>query len=141
MLALKGLGWQREAVEVINKAYNDAITATDSLSMNVIYLDYAATTPADPRVVEKMLAMLGPDANFGNPASRSHFYGWLADEAVEQARRQIADLLHADPREIVFTSGATESNNLAIKGVAARHPGGHIITSSTALCSMLLVMI
>lgn len=98
--------------------------------MNVIYLDYAATTPADPRVVEKMLAMLGPDANFGNPASRSHLYGWLADEAVENARRQIADLLHADPREIVFTSGATESNNLAIKGVAARHPGGHIITSS-----------
>lgn len=98
--------------------------------MNVIYLDYAATTPVDPRVVEKMLTMLGPNATFGNPASRSHLYGWLAEEAVEHARRQIADLLHADPREIIFTSGATEANNLAIKGVAARHPGGHIITSS-----------
>lgn len=98
--------------------------------MNVTYLDYAATTPVDPRVIEKMLAMLGPDASFGNPASRSHLYGWLAEEAVENARRQIADLLHADPREIVFTSGATESDNLAIKGVAANHPAGHIITSS-----------
>ena len=98
--------------------------------MKPIYLDYAATTPVDPRVVEKMLAMLGPDATFGNPASRSHLYGWLAEEAVENARRQIADLLGADPREIVFTSGATESNNLAIKGVAAGHPGGHIVTSA-----------
>src|SRR5690606_29169733 len=98
--------------------------------MKPIYLDYAATTPVDPRVVEKMLTMLGPDAAFGNPASRSHLYGWLAEEAVENARRQIADLLGADPREIVFTSGATESNNLAIKGVAASHPGGHIVTSA-----------
>jgi cysteine desulfurase len=98
--------------------------------MKPIYLDYAATTPVDPRVVEKMLALLGPDATFGNPASRSHLYGWLAEEAVENARRQIADLLGADPREIVFTSGATESNNLAIKGVATNHPRGHIVTSA-----------
>lgn len=98
--------------------------------MKVIYLDNAATTPVDPRVIEKMVAMLGPDGTFGNPASRSHVYGWLAEEAVENARHQVADLLHADPREIVFTSGATESDNLAIKGVAERHPGGHIITSA-----------
>ena len=98
--------------------------------MKPVYLDHAATTPVDPRVIQKMLTLLGPDGTFGNPASRSHLYGWLAEEAVETARRQVADLLHADPREIVFTSGATESNNLAIKGVAANHPGGHIITSS-----------
>lgn len=98
--------------------------------MNAIYLDYAATTPVDPRVVDKMLTMLGPDANFGNPASRAHLFGWLAEEAVENARRQVADLLHADPREIVFTSGATESDNLALKGIAEHYPGGHIITSA-----------
>lgn len=98
--------------------------------MNVPYLDYAATTPVDPRVIAKMVAMLGPDAQFGNPASRSHRYGWQAAEAVEQARHQVADLLGADSREIVFTSGATESNNLAIKGVAQQNPGGHIVTSA-----------
>lgn len=97
--------------------------------MNITYLDYAATTPVDPRVIEKMLTMLGPDANFGNPASRTHLYGWVAEESVETARKQVADLLHADPREIVFTSGATESDNLAIKGIAEQHPGGHIITN------------
>lgn len=98
-----------------------------------IYLDYAATTPVDPRVAEKMMACLTIAGNFGNPASRSHVYGWRAEEAVENARRQVADLLHADPREIVWTSGATEANNLAIKGAAyfyrAQGRGGHLITS------------
>lgn len=96
-----------------------------------IYLDYSATTPVDPRVAEKMSQCLTMDGNFGNPASRSHMFGWKAEEAVESARRQVADLLNADPREIVWTSGATESNNLAIKGVAHFYSkkGKHIITS------------
>ncbi len=96
-----------------------------------IYLDYAATTPVDPRVAEKMTACLTLDGNFGNPASRSHLFGWKAEEAVENARRQVADTLGADPREIVWTSGATESDNLAIKGVARFYgkKGKHIITS------------
>jgi len=83
-----------------------------------IYLDYSATTPVDPRVAEKMCECLTMEGNFGNPASRSHLFGWKAEEAVETARRQVADLLNADPREIVWTSGATESDNLAIKGAA-----------------------
>jgi cysteine desulfurase len=97
-----------------------------------IYLDYAATTPVDPRVAEKMGECLSLDGNFGNPASRSHMFGWKAEEAVENARRQVAELINADPREIVWTSGATESDNLAIKGVAHfnRDRGRHIITSS-----------
>ena len=97
-----------------------------------IYLDYSATTPVDPRVVEKMTACLSLEGNFGNPASRSHIFGWKAEEAVENARRWVAELLNADPREIVWTSGATESDNLAIKGVAHFHrdKGQHIITSS-----------
>lgn len=96
-----------------------------------IYLDYAATTPVDPRVADKMMSCLTLDGNFANPASRSHIYGWKAEEAVELARRQVADLVGADPREIVWTSGATESDNLAIKGVAHQHArrGRHIITS------------
>ena len=96
-----------------------------------VYLDYAATTPVDPRVAEKMMQFLTPDGVFGNPASRSHGYGWQAEEAVEHARQQVADLVRADPREIVWTSGATESNNLAIKGVAHfyQKKGKHIITS------------
>ncbi|SDS33075.1 cysteine desulfurase [Halopseudomonas sabulinigri] len=96
-----------------------------------IYLDYAATTPVDPLVAEKMMACLTLDGNFANPASRSHLYGWKAEEAVELARRQVADLVGADPREIVWTSGATESDNLAIKGVAHAQAerGRHIITS------------
>ena len=96
-----------------------------------IYLDYAATTPVDPRVAEKMMACLTLDGNFANPASRSHLYGWKAEEAVEMARRQVADLVGADPRELVWTSGATESDNLAIKGVAhaLADQGRHIITS------------
>ncbi len=96
-----------------------------------IYFDYLATTPCDPRVVEKMVHCLSMEGNFGNPASRSHMYGWKAEEAVENGRRQVADLISADPREIVWTSGATESDNLAIKGVAHfyQKKGKHIITS------------
>ncbi|GLS82921.1 IscS subfamily cysteine desulfurase [Paraferrimonas haliotis] len=98
-----------------------------------IYLDYAATCPMDPRVAELMAKYLTLDGHFGNPASRSHRFGWQAEEAVDVARNQIAELLNADPREIVFTSGATESNNLAIKGVAHFYDkkGKHIITSKT----------
>jgi cysteine desulfurase len=96
-----------------------------------IYLDYSATTPVDPRVAEKMSECLTLEANFGNPASRSHMFGWKAEEAVETARRQVADLIHSDPREVVWTSGATESDNLAIKGAAHFYSkkGKHIITS------------
>jgi len=100
--------------------------------MNPIYMDYAATTPVDPQVAEKMATCLTMDGNFANPASRSHRYGWMAEEAVETARGQIAELISADVREIVWTSGATEANNLAIKGVAemSGEKGKHIITSS-----------
>lgn len=98
-----------------------------------VYLDYFATTPVDPRVAERMMECLTLEGNFGNPASRSHVYGWRAEEAVERARREVADLLHADPREIVWTSGATESDNLAIKGVAHFHrrKGRHLVSSLT----------
>ena len=96
-----------------------------------VYLDYAATTPVDPRVAEKMMQCLTMDGNFGNPASRSHVFGWRAEEAVEVAREQVAALVGADPREIVWTSGATESNNLAIKGAAHFYQGKgrHLVTS------------
>jgi len=98
-----------------------------------IYLDYAATTPVDPKVAEVMAKCLTLDGNFGNPASRSYRFGWMAEEAVDVARNQISDALNCDPREIVFTSGATESNNLAIKGVAEGYAdkGKHIITVNT----------
>ncbi|MES9957706.1 MAG: IscS subfamily cysteine desulfurase [Sedimenticola sp.] len=98
-----------------------------------IYMDYSATTPVDPRVAEKMCQYLTPEGMYGNPASRSHQFGWDADEAVEQARRDVAALLNANPKEIVWTSGATESDNLAIKGVAHFYhkKGKHIITSKT----------
>ena len=96
-----------------------------------IYLDYSATTPVDPRVAQKMSECLTLEANFGNPASRSHLFGWKAEEAVETARRQVADLINCDPRDIVWTSGATEADNLAIKGAAHFYSkkGKHIITS------------
>lgn len=96
-----------------------------------IYLDYSATTPVDPRVAEKMAECLTNKGNFGNPASRSHSFGWQAEAAVEEARGQVAALLNADPREIVWTSGATEADNLAIKGCAHfnQKKGKHIITS------------
>lgn len=96
-----------------------------------IYLDYSATSPVDPRVAQKMSECLTLEANFGNPASRSHLFGWKAEEAVETARRQVADLINCDPREIVWTSGATEADNLAIKGAAHFYSkkGKHIITS------------
>ncbi|WBU39635.1 MULTISPECIES: IscS subfamily cysteine desulfurase [Marinobacter] len=94
-----------------------------------VYLDYAATTPVDPSVASDMMNYLTLDGVFGNPASRSHGYGWQAEAAVENARRQVADLIHADPREIVWTSGATESDNLAIKGAVAGHESPHIVTS------------
>ena len=96
-----------------------------------IYLDYLSTTPVDPRVVEVMSACLSTEGVFGNPASRSHVFGWKAEEAVENARNQVAELINADPREMVWTSGATESDNLAIKGVAHFYhkKGKHIITS------------
>ena len=96
-----------------------------------IYLDYAATTPVDPRVAEAMMGCLTLTGNFANPASRSHVYGWQAEEAVEEARGQVASLIGAEAREIVWTSGATEADNLAIKGVAFAHraKGQHIITS------------
>ena len=98
-----------------------------------IYLDYSSTTPVDPRVAAKMAECLTSDGIFGNPASRSHRFGWVAEEAVDIARNQIADLINADPREIVFTSGATESNNLAIKGAANFYAkqGKHLITVKT----------
>lgn len=96
-----------------------------------IYMDYGATTPVDPRVVEAMIPWLRE--HFGNPASRSHAWGWEAEEAVEKARQHVADLIGADPREIVWTSGATESNNLAIKGAAHfyKGKGKHLITVKT----------
>ena len=98
-----------------------------------IYMDYSATTPVDPRVADKMCQYLTPDGMFGNPASRSHKFGWDADEAVERARRDVAELLNANPKEIVWTSGATESDNLALKGAAHfyQKKGKHIITCKT----------
>lgn len=98
-----------------------------------VYFDYAATTPVDSRVAEKMMGFLSAEGVFGNPASRSHLFGWEAEEAVEAARQQVADLLGADPREIIWTSGATESNNLAIKGVALAMSGKgkHLICAQT----------
>lgn len=100
-----------------------------------VYLDYAATTPVAPEVAAKMAGCLTLEGNFANPASRSHLLGWQAEEAVENARGQVAQLIGADPREIVWTSGATEANNLALKGVAETYrkqhkTGGHIVVSA-----------
>jgi cysteine desulfurase len=104
--------------------------------MNVsipIYMDYSATTPVDERVAEKMCSYLTRQGQFGNPASRSHEFGWKAEEAVEQARKEVAQLINANPKEIIWTSGATESDNLAIKGAAHfyQKKGKHIVTLKT----------
>ena len=98
-----------------------------------IYFDYSATTPVDPRVADKMCQCLTLEGNFGNPASRSHQYGWDAEKLIDEARANVAALINADPKEIVFTSGATESDNLAIKGVAHFYHknGKHIVTCKT----------
>ncbi|NOZ11456.1 MAG: IscS subfamily cysteine desulfurase [Gammaproteobacteria bacterium] len=98
-----------------------------------IYMDYSATTPVDPRVAEEMMQYLTAEGEFGNPASRSHSFGWSAEKAVEQARREVAALIGADPREVIWTSGATESDNLAIKGAAHFYhkKGKHIVTCKT----------
>ncbi len=98
-----------------------------------IYLDYSATTPVDARVAEAMMDCLTVDGNYGNPASRSHSFGWSAEKAVEDARKHVAALINADPKEIIWTSGATESDNLAIKGAAHFYQknGKHIITCKT----------
>ncbi|CAL4325018.1 Cysteine desulfurase IscS [Buchnera aphidicola (Chaitophorus sp. 3695)] len=104
-----------------------------------IYLDYASTTPVDPIVAKKMMNYLTIDGIFGNSASRSHKFGWSAEEAINISRFEIAKIIHADPREIIFTSGATESNNLAIKGITSfyQKKGNHIITSQTEHKSVL----
>jgi cysteine desulfurase len=98
-----------------------------------IYLDYSATTPVDPRVADQMMQYLTPTGHFGNPASRSHKFGWAAEQAVDVARQQVAELVNADPKDIIWTSGATESDNLAIKGVAQFYQknGKHLITCKT----------
>ena len=98
-----------------------------------VYLDYMATTPVDPHVIARMLEFLGPDSNFGNPASITHRYGLRAYEAVEQARQAVADLINADPEEVIWTSGGTEANNLALKGAARfyQRQGKHLITCQT----------
>src|SRR3970040_580193 len=102
-----------------------------------IYLDYSATTPVDPRVAQKMIPSL--TKQFATPGSRSHAFGWEAEKAVEEAREQVAALLNADPREIIWTSGATEGNNLALKGAAAfyKGKGRHIVTVKTEHKSVL----
>lgn len=107
-----------------------------------IYFDYSATTPVDRRVAEKMMSFMTEDGIYGNPASRSHMYGWEAEEAVEEARGHVASLLNADPREIVWTSGATESDNLGIKGAARFYSkkGKHLITLKTEHKAVLDVM-
>lgn len=114
----------------MTEVQSKATMAAAGRRRRAVYLDYAATTPVDPRVAQKMSACLLVEGNFGNPASRSHVFGWEAEEAVELARTQVAAVLNADPREIVFTSGATESDNLALKGVADGAERRHIITSA-----------
>ncbi|HAT1774253.1 IscS subfamily cysteine desulfurase [Legionella pneumophila] len=103
------------------------------MAIKPIYFDYMATTPVDPRVVEQMIKYLGPEGDFGNPASATHEYGRVASMAVEQARSQIAETINASPQEIVFTSGATEADNLAILGAARfyKNKGMHLVTMST----------
>ena len=108
----------------------DAKPPATPAGSRAVYLDYAATTPVDPRVAQKMSACLLADGDFGNPASTSHVYGWDAAELVEAARTEVAALINADPRGIVWTSGATEADNLALKGVFEAAGGGHLLTTS-----------
>ena len=122
----------------LQQAYIQVKEVTDkakvvNLTEQPIYLDYSATTPIDERVVAEMIKYMGPESSFGNPASRSHGFGWTAEAAVEEARKNVADLIGANPKEIVFTSGATESDNLAIKGAAHfnKKRGKHIVTCKT----------
>jgi kynureninase len=123
----------RSVIFGLKRSVSSASTARkDEEATRPLYLDVQATTPMDPRVVDAMLPYMLND--FGNPHSRTHAYGWESEKAVEHARDQVASLIGADPREIVFTSGATESNNVAIKGVAHfyRQAGkNHIITAQT----------
>lgn len=117
-----------------HKQHRDVTATIDThaeSSGNRIYMDYASTTPCDKRVVETMVKYMTEEGEFGNPASRSHSFGWKADDAVDEARKNVAELIGADPKEIVFTSGATEADNLAIKGIADfyQSKGKHIITS------------
>ncbi len=109
------------------------------MSQLPIYLDYMATTPVDPRVIDKMIAYLGPEGIFGNPASTTHVYGERALTAVEMARAQVAEAIHASPQEIIFTSGATEANNLALLGAARfyQRKGRHVVTLRTEHKSVL----
>jgi len=121
-------------VKKVSKQTNNVRTIQPaSASERPIYMDYSATTPVDERVIVEMLKYMGPGSAFGNPASRSHSYGWEAEAATEDARKKIADLVGANPKEIIFTSGATESDNLAIKGIAHfnKKRGKHIITCKT----------
>eukprot|EP01147_Barroeca_monosierra_P000516 gene516-3841_t len=117
--------------ETLAATPSDTLAAAEKIEPRPVYMDLQATTPVDPRVLDAMLPFLVDD--FGNPHSRNHKYGWVAEEAVELARKQIADLIGADPREIFFTSGATESNNMAIKGIAQFYKAkkNHVITAST----------
>lgn len=114
-----------------HKSHRDITAIKPQPTGDRIYMDYASTTPCDKRVVQTMMNFLSEDGEFGNPASRSHSFGWSADEAVEEARKNVADLIGAEPKEIIFTSGATEADNLAIKGIADFYQsnGKHIVTS------------
>ena len=118
--------------QIANKSKIDH-SVVEKTAERPIYLDYSATTPIDERVVTEMLKYMGPESSYGNPASRSHGFGWSAEAAVETARKHVADLVGANPKEIIFTSGATESDNLAIKGIAHfnKKRGKHIVTCKT----------